>query len=754
LPAAIISMDTAPTKTKAPPTPGDEEEHPQGVVESTEEVNESPEQSSRPAEAEDQERAYGLAAAEKEIAAEAESEDETDNTAAVPSESDQEIELPEKLMRTVDVRIGLWQQLLKLEEERREIAELKTTRDVRGEMSRQNNELKRIPNAEALKNTEERLNKKASTPLPEPDEETQQVIAALEEQGLVYEEVYRRLLTVGLKQNAVLVARAQIDPIIPHAAKDIACTEPLVQACTRVGIDAEKVVGWAFFALGVERRVGQCRRREAADREEAKALAANSTKRGRKSKQGYQPDPQLMLFRRAAERELAAIESQLYGFFWDLYEPLVWHYVQDHFTAEENPYVRAMLRFGMVATHPGLLPPDKVAYVIDNCTNDVAEWENSPEANHVVYVDEFIKAVHERKTTPSPDEDLELNQRGSDKWKADRVLRRAAGSAAALAVLETKRVEVEQSINELSTELDGLKEKIEKIRGDAGRKMEMLKLRQRALKLQPELARARQRLERLDEKLIPQLQDGVNDAKDKQDAAQDVLSPEMIVVREAEFVKRLVRLAARLKTPFPHFVLRDKLEVGRSDLHHRAAVLKTVERVEYADRFVFHSVLIPHKKPARRLTARMAPTFLIVPSCGAIGLSLVPRRSTEAGKLMLPLFGSRPEMLDGILISSLADFSWDCSMEDAGADWITADALCSAYANVRWNYRSRPARTQKRAGFNKKAKDRVDWRHHYRLYIDSAKDSGRKLFYACYEVYEVVLRYIGLPEGKERLRRD
>jgi hypothetical protein len=49
--------------------------------------------------------------------------------------------------------------------------------------------------------------------------------------------------------------------------------------------------------------------------------------------------------------------------------------------------------------------------------------------------------------------------------------------------------------------------------------------------------------------------------------------------------------------------------------------------------------------------------------------------------------------------------------------------------------------------------DRLNWRRHYALYLESAEDAGKKLFYKNLEVYEMVAKYVGLMPGKERLKR-
>ncbi len=101
----------------------------------------------------------------------------------------------------------------------------------------------------------------------------------------------------------------------------------------------------------------------------------------------------------------------------------------------------------------------------------------------------------------------------------------------------------------------------------------------------------------------------------------------------------------------------------------------------------------------------------------------------------------------------LADFRWDTSKVSAGVDSLTSNTIVAAYATVRWMYRKRSAEAREKAGFFNRENDRQSWRRHYLLYLKSVPDSGKKLFFKCKEMYELLFEYVGLPPGIERLRR-
>lgn len=736
-------------------------------------VNEKPEAVRQPdSMQEDAIAAGGLAAATAEIEENADESAAVDEQPVVPQK--QHYDLPKQLTRAVDIRLTLWKQLLKLEKQRNKLSTLPGNADTRSEVSRQQRELNRIPTGENLQKSLEQLTKKhgqlvdASTgeSASSSDEDSaEQAAAKAEEEEKAAKGLYRTLLEMGIKQIRLLAARNQLDDIVPRTAESLSTEELLCKLTAHHGVDAQTLVGWTFYALGLEQRIDRCKSLE----EEYHARLAEAETQRKNTRGGllsrfrreprsedaeFPPlDPDIEATRLAAGRELKAVELLLSELFWKLYEEVAWLYAGGKLGQSDEPYARALLRYGMVAVHPGLIAPGKSEFIIRDCTEDVYQWRNTMEETYVVYADEHIRAIYNEQSTVSPDEQLELNERGSEQWKADRVWRQAV-------FICTKTELYEYKVRELSLKIEEVKEKCTKLEEqfnelkEQGKKTEAAAARRELLDTRPVIARLEQMLERLNTKFIPGMKEAVVAAQAKMNEAKRILSPEEVVRREARLIQRLARLAARLKTPYQHFVLRDFFEPDSSNYNNRKAVRRAIQRVEYADHYLFHHIVIPNKKRDRQLTVRLSPRMLIIPARGAMSISINARQSNDAGNLMVPLLGQRKGMLNTMVTETLADFGWDCSLEEAGADWITAGALCSAYANVRWSYRSKTPKAQKKAGFDKKKKDRQDWRGHYALYVDSAEQAGRKLFYKCQEVYEAVVKHIGLPDNQERLRRD
>ncbi|MBF0196776.1 MAG: hypothetical protein HQL32_03665, partial [Planctomycetes bacterium] len=98
-------------------------------------------------------------------------------------------------------------------------------------------------------------------------------------------------------------------------------------------------------------------------------------------------------------------------------------------------------------------------------------------------------------------------------------------------------------------------------------------------------------------------------------------------------------------------------------------------------------------------------------------------------------------------------FRYDTAKENAGMDLITSDTICAAYAKVRFDYRKKSKEFREKAGIYKDMKDKENFKVHYRLYIDSMDESGKKLFFKCNEMYEAYVKYVPLPPGKQKLSR-
>jgi len=732
----------------------DREETAESQPPSGEETQASPEDGPAP----EHDEPTGLAAVEAEIAAEAAEQPEAAEEDA-PGRSFWRGELPELLMRIADARINVWQRLAEIDRRRAELQAQVNARETRDEFARQARELKKNPAREILEKALERAGQSLRNPVlknpPPPDPKARTPIDE--------NKTYKLALEIGATQMALLLQRLKLDAAIPAAALPAAGDEPLLPICGKHDIDAGPLIGWTYYALAVQQRLDQYRAKEKEHDEKLAAARAEDRENkglmsvfrgGSKVDDVGQLDAGVHKAIRAARSELQSIEPQLVELFWALYEQLAWLFADDRLCEDEVPAVRAFLRYGLVSPHPGLIPTETLQFIMQDCANDVYDWQNTPQATHVVYADEYITAIHRRELTVSPDENLELNERGSDVWKADRVWRQAVICKVRSGLYRLESENLKKRIDDLQAKADKRQAKVEKLRGNPRARADMKKLEQEALGFKAMIARLRRGLEHIETRVIPKTEEQCEEASRRLAGEAGALTPEMVVKREARFIRYMCRLAARLKEFYPQFVLRDSFEPGRGDHHRREVVLEQMKQFEKCDRRICHQTLVTNKRLDRQISVRMSPVILMVPARGQLGMSICPRKWDDNGRIIMPLISQRQGVLETMMLNLLADFRWDCSKEEAGMDWITADALCAAYAAARWNVRKLPEKARKMMGFDPKLKDKPNFRTHYGLFVSSAQQQGRLLFSKCDEVYKAMVKYIGLPPGVQMMKRD
>jgi len=697
----------------------------------------------------------GLAAIEQELAAEAEAQAEDLEESSIPGPW--QGTLPETLLRILSMRVSVWRRLLELDAQRQQLGPAAFAREIRDELARQSRELQKIPPVPAMQETLKRLTARMASPVlrdavPAVDPRTRQPIP---DQHRLYEQV----LTTGVIQTNLLLKRAGLDAFIPPAALPAAQDEPLLQLCRAHGLDADRLIGWTYYALGLGQYIGDARQRLQEQR--AAAVAEPKPARGFLGVFGgtsvgsaTPPDGRIELDLQAARRELQVIEPQLTELFWELYEAAAWLHAQDRATPAEAPVLRAFLRYGLVCRHPGLIPPESLAWILRDCTEDVRTRDLHPGSTHVLYADEYIADIVRGRIPVSPDEDLDLNGRGTPEWRADRTWRQAVVASSRCRIIEARLRELQAAVEAQEKQAATRQELIETLKFNPRARGLLAEVLQECGLLRANIARLRNGAETIEQRVLPKVHQQAEEAQARLVEQARVLTPEQVARREARFIRRMARLTARLKEPFPPFVLREHLVPGRGDHHHRAAVLEALRQLEEADQRVFHMILVHNKRMERQITVRVSPTFLITPGRGQMGLSVSQRKWDDDGRFALPLLCQRQGLLESLLIDMLADFRWDCSREEAGMDWLMADALCAGYAAVRWNIRKLSEKAQKAMGFDPRLKDRPNWRYHYRLFVTSAREQGRLLFTKCNEVYKIVLKYIGLPPGVQPLKRD
>ncbi|MCX7933857.1 MAG: FHA domain-containing protein [Planctomycetota bacterium] len=668
------------------------------------------------------------------------------------------LEMTPAMREVVAMRLAVFAELEALEQERQAMLGQEGLPEAAiAELRRQSREAQNLPLPESVRQQMSKQEERYAA--------LQAKVAAGEAKPLSAAEEKARQL--GLRQWQAILRRDSLSAQVESTFLPLAASEPLYRLFQRQGIAADALFAWSFYAVAVE----SLHRQSAAERRSLQSRLSDQESRGRgllgfwrgsaaeKTDDLQSAEREAAAFLSRCSREVAALAPLLIEAFWRVYEPAAVILARRAFRPEEEPYLRAFLRYGLLSVSPHFILPDRLAAVLADCQQPLTAWDDAMAANHVLYADEYIEAVARGWTTPAIDENLELNERQSERWKGDKAWRRLIHSRVRTAALHETRERLLQRVHALrdkQEELEAQREKL--IRHAPDYQKRQAELSQRIQHCRVEAARYERAVARIEDDFLPRQEEARREAeqKIKEAAEKDKgdLPPEALARREAVNLRRICRLCCNLKEVFPPFALRDFFRPQSPTINDRATVIRELEKVEKADPCIFSVPLMPVKKKVHRIYLRYAPTLVIAPGCGFLAYAWNPRAGPEVGRLAVPLCLSRPQLRERMFANLFADFRWDTSKAESGVDALLSDTLVAAYATVRWEYRKSGREVREKAGIYLEENDRRNWRRHYALYLASAHEGGRKLFFKCPEVYEqVIVPYIDFPEGVERLRR-
>jgi len=419
---------------------------------------------------------------------------------------------------------------------------------------------------------------------------------------------------------------------------------------------------------------------------------------------------------------------------------------------QQQIYLRGLLRYGLILYKPYLLSPEIINYMTEQCECAVMGWDYNVDVTHVMYADEYIDLAGKGLVTPSFDEDMELNERGTDPWVLDKRWRKVIYGKIAESALKQTREMIISRIAQWREVIKQLESEVSKLdRKDLHYRDKRNEIQEQIQANKVEIARYERGLELVDQKHLPNELELALEAEKKLYHMDIRMTPEAIARREARGIRRYTKLCNKLKEPFIPFVMRERFKLGTGAVNDRDILLKEIGEIEARDPNLFREILIHAKNQQNRIYVRYSPYIVITPSIGMMSLSWNPRSNSEVGRIAIPAINMRPGSLTKMMYQLMADFRYDTSKAAAGKDFVTSDTLVAAYATARWNYRKRDKDVREKAAIYNEEKDRKNWRRHYELYITSALEGGKKLFFKCPEVYEAVLKYMGLPDGVPRL---
>lgn len=708
------------------------------------------------------------------------SDGDTDEKAAVLGEFDEEdaedigfsskpentIGLPvsKELKAVLDLRINVIVSLEKMEKERQKIiASGEIDDSAKNAYMMQSAELRHLPDKDKVDDKKANLELRIGKIRAKLKEQMEDDDIPEEERISPPSKHLENAWAMAMRQLSMLSERAEAEhSIMRHTIKYFK-DEPLFILLNSVNYPATKIFSYSVYQLALENwqsKLQEKKKQAVKDLNELEEASKGFFSKGKKDSAQKkdtleQEIANYTLYTSCITREINSLQKMLVSEFWKMYEFCACLLVSGKINDKKMPLIRAFIRYGLMGHAPWFIAPAVSKHLLTDCYRNIKQhYDPSMCASNVVYADEYIKLIVDGCFTPSIDENLELTARNTPQWSADKALRRIAYSRTRAHTLKEKRAELIKRISELRQKQENMSEvKAKLIKTAKDYKKRNSELGQNIQHCKVESARFERIVTRIDEKEIPELIERATMAKDRVEMAGVHTTPFSLARKEANAIHRVCRLCAKLKDPYLPFVLRDNYKIDTGVINSREEIQEELEKAEYADRNIFNDLLVNSRKQNQRLYLRYHPVFLLTPSCGFIGYSWNPRVGVETGKLVFPAYCPRPGLRDRMLSNMLADFRWDTSKAAAGVDLLTSDTLVAAYSTVRWDYRKKKRENREKALIFNEINDRQNWRRHYELYLQSAADSGRKLFYKNYEVYEVIVKYIGLPEGKERLKR-
>jgi hypothetical protein len=454
-------------------------------------------------------------------------------------------------------------------------------------------------------------------------------------------------------------------------------------------------------------------------------------------------------------QEALLVETMLIKEFWDIYAKVARAFLPEH---EKMPMpIRAFMRHGVIGFQKWWLKEDVRAHVIEDCTNNVRHvYEMSKAVTNVVYADEYLAAVMEMQCTPAMDENLEINERNSLNWKADKALRKLINSRSQTALLTELADSLGERIDKVDAEGAAVEERIKKLlpgsKNYKGAKNELGQQRQ-ALKVESS------KLSKLRDKIRDETLANLREIIDETNArftSGELPMPErdFLITRECEAVRKIGRLLANLKERFMPLVMRESFHPNTDGVNDRDAILGEFADIERRDPSIFLENIIPSKKKANRVDLRISPSIVLLPAAGILAFSWNPRQKPEDGRLGIPTCFIRPRLRERQLTYLLSDFRWDTAKAAAGMDVMNSDTIVAAFMGVRWDWRKRSRESREKGLIYTDQNDRTNWRRVYEAYMQTAYDGGKKLYNRNYDFYERIIgKYFDMPENVELLRK-
>ncbi len=567
-----------------------------------------------------------------------------------------------------------------------------------------------------------------------------------------------------------------MDDIIAVCAKG-AVGQLMYKVLARVGVYPNAVFGWAAYVMAMNeyfeelkdtQRQLKDRLKDIQDEQDTKKSGGIFNLFKKKSDVDDEEQEALELEREELEgednlcrikssaitKEIAAIESLMVDAFWAVYGALGLKLAKG-VDKKCECYIRCYLRWGALGYAQDFIQPKIIVQMLTECAQGVKIEKFGMDSNYILYADEVIELTARKLLLPSPNEDLEMNARNSPEWKVDRAHRKIVGGQFYLNILADLQKILEGIVAENVTAREEKEKELEAVvEDDPDRKKKVKVLKRAAQNFKINAVKTEKLVEKVKNEMAAKIQLDIDSGKETLEELQMEAQPEDLARHEIGCIRRFSRLVAKLQEPFLPFSLRDRFDPELKTTNTREDMAAVLNDVETKDPQIFRENMLSSMKRNNRVQIRTSPFIHILPASGIMGFVVAPRLDAFSGKILLPGYFERSGMREAIAIESFSDFRYDTSKEQAGNDVMNSDTLVAAYAEVRWILRKKDKDVRQKAGIFTDENERTNWRRHYAMYMNSAFDGGKQLFFKCPDLYELVInKFIELPEGVEVLSR-
>lgn len=662
---------------------------------------------------------------------------------------------PRQIKELVQIRVNFFMEVEKLEELRGQMEQEhpdNLPESVKSELARQRREVAHIPPFEALNTGLEKLKEMLKAP---PEGKNDPLLP--------------KTLEWARQQKKIFLMRSRMTLQLLRVCAQYATGEPLYGILLRHGISGENLFGWGVYGWALRSFAEDQTEHLKFVRVELQATKTEDKGKGflgfgRKNRDEIAAKRQLLeedekrtrLLITSTNRELAAIEKQMVDAFWSIYTEAGLLLVKG-VSAGEEPFLRGLLRWGVLGYSPRWLSEGLAAKLLEDCAQSPVPPIFDMKQTHIYYADELVVLTARGQLPPTSNEDLELNQRNSPLWKADRAWRRIINCRMQEGIFRDILAHLQKETEMIRMEQQDKERELLHAQGranDKDKKNIISQLRHHVQNCKVKAGRLERICEKISDERLPRNQEEREQAQRTIEDTGINFTPADLAGHELRCLRRNARLVAKLKEPFLPFTLTERFKPEIGCVNDRAMVLHSLEDAQMRDSLLFSEPLIPSAKRVHRILMRVSPIIVIAPAGGILGFMLGARMGMECGRLVLPAYVERANLREEVLWNLLSDFRYDTSKASAGVDLLNSETLVAAYSQVRWNLRKRDRELRQKAGIYMEENERTNWRRHYTLYMKSALDCGKLLFFKCPELYELIInRYIDLPGGCELLRR-